>query len=82
MKPKLIPTDVPNPIGGGWLYVYAVRVPAWRRWYDFIRLTWMLWGADWDGRIALTTAANMAWGLSRREWRPVDAPAGPEGNAK
>lgn len=72
MKPRLVPTDVPNPIDGGCLYVWAVPVPLWRRWLSFFRLAWMLWGADWDGRIAFATAMDVAWGLSKRKWQPVE----------
>ena len=79
MKPQLIPTDVPNPIDGGYLYVWAVPVSLWQRWLDFVRLAWFLWGADWDGPITLSTAIAVAWGLTKRKCRVVDHEAKPDG---
>ena len=82
-KAILVPTDIPNPIDGGWLCVWMTRPKLWR-------MLWGAWGILWaclsgnarDGyRMHPFTAVEVAWPFGipmylhhRRVWRHYAKP--------
>lgn len=75
-EPQLMPTDIPNPIDGGVLYVWARRQSKCRRLWRKLSLTWCIWWNGYESPIDLRTAWEVAGIVHDRKWVPCDPPEG------
>jgi len=58
---RLVATDIPNPMDGGWCYVTMRRPRRWEYAYRFATLFFSLWlGCG----LNMITAAEVCWGLN------------------